>query len=77
MYTTSTQARIDDLREDRARAMLGARVARALNDKELVQENVGEARFLNNLIVRAKRLQNTRSRARHATREAGRMTTPV
>lgn len=68
MYTTSTEARINDLREDRARTMLAAHVAKALGDDELVKENVGEARFINNVILRTKRLQNTRARARHGVR---------
>lgn len=68
MYTISSQERINDLREDRARTMLAAHVAKALGDDELVKETVGEARFLNSILVRAKRLQNTRHRARRDRR---------
>lgn len=63
MYTISTEARIADLRHDRDRAMLAARVARALDEPEMVKDNVGEARFLNSIAIRASRLQKLRKRA--------------
>ena len=64
MLTTSPQARINDLRFDRDRAMLAARVARALEEPEMVKDQVAEARFANSVMVRAKRLQSLRA-SRH------------
>lgn len=65
MFTSSTKARINDLRIDRDRAMLAARVARALEEPEMVKDQVAEARFANNIMVRAKRLESLRLQHRH------------
>ena len=65
MLTISSAARIADLRIDRDRAMLAARVARALEEPEMVKDQIGEARFLNNVMVRAKRLESLRGTRRH------------
>lgn len=63
MYTISPEARINDLREERARAMLAARVARALDEPEMVKEQIAEARFANSVMVRTKRLRSLRRAA--------------
>lgn len=63
MYTISTEARIADLRQARDRAMLAARVAKALDEPEMMKDQVSEARFLNSIAVRASRLNKLRKRA--------------
>ena len=63
MLTTSHDQRIAALRNERDRAMLAARAARALGEAEMIRENVIEARCINRIAVRVNRLHTMRRTA--------------